>query len=396
VHGGTGPYFKVMTILFDIRPLTDEKYSGIGEYTFRLLTALLERDSENRYILFYNAFKDVSRRLPDFSKYQNVRVVRRRFPNKIFNYALLWFWGRPRFDKLVKEKVDIFFMPHINFAAVSKNVKSVVAIHDLSFLVNPEFFSWRKNAWHSFVNVKKLVKRFNRVVAVSKYTQQDLIEVCGAAPQKVTAIYSGLDESLRPINKDSDELRLVKEKYSLRKPFILFLATLEPRKNVEGLVKAFDILKSSGNFPDLELVLAGGRGWRAAPIFKAIKEAKFSSDIKVLNYIDSKDRAALYNLAAVFAYPSFYEGFGFPPLEAMACGTPVVAAANSSLPELLESDAVLVDAYNPSSIAEGLKEVLSDNALASELSARGLKKAAAFSWEKTAEQYLELFAKLVS
>jgi len=383
-----------MTILVDIRPLTDQHYSGVPEYIFRLLTAMLERDQANKYIFLYNAYSDVSKRLPDFSKYKNVTIVRRRFPNKIFNYPLLWFLKRPRFDKLVEEKVDIFFMPHINFASVSSIVKSVVTVHDLSFLINPEFFSWRKNVWHWFINVKKIARRFDNIVAVSERTKQDLVEVCGAAPDKISVIYSGLDENLKPIIKEAQELSAVQEKYKLDKPFILFLSTLEPRKNVEGLVKAFDVLKETGRFPEVELVLAGGRGWRSAPIFKAIESAKFSSDIKVLNYIDTKDRAALYNLAKVFAYPSFYEGFGFPPLEAMACGTPVVAAAASSLPEVLGNAAVLVDAYNPNSIAAGIEAVLSDSALAEDLRSKGFEQVKKYRWEKAAEQYLELFTRL--
>ncbi len=380
-----------MTILIDIRPLMDKYYSGVSEYVFRLLQAIFAIDTQNKYILFCNAAGDVESRLPKFDQ-ANVTVVTRHIPNKIFNYAMLWPFNRPRFDKLVGEKVDIFFMPHLQFASVSAGVKSILAIHDISFLVNPRFFSWRKNVWHWFVNARRLARRFDRVVAVSESTKQDLVRIAGVDEQRIRVIHSGILPEFKPM--DEAATAEVRGRYGLAKPYIFFLATIEPRKNIEGLCEAFSILKEDEKYSDLELVIAGGRGWKAGPIFKALKHSAHASDIRILDYVPSEDRPALYAAASVFAFPSFYEGFGFPPLEAMACGTPVVVAANSSLFEIVGTAGILVDPYEPAAIARGIDEIMSNPALAQELSEAGIRQAAQFSWNNAAQAYIELFNEL--
>ncbi len=381
-----------MTILIDIRPLMDARYSGVSEYIFRLLNALFKIDDKNQYILLYNSFSQV--RDPKFN-FPNVKIIRKKIPNRILNYPLLWLLRRPRFDKWVGEKVDIFFMPHINYMAVSKNVKTILAVHDISFLIEPRFFSWWKNLWHSFVMVKLLVRRFDKIVVFSEHTKRDLAALCKVNPEHISVIPSGIDQSFKVYDKNDPGIAAVATKYKLTKPFILFLSTLEPRKNVEGLVLAFNQLKEKHQ-GDLELVLAGGRGWKSAPIFKLIKESPYKDDIKILDYVPENERAFLYSLAQVFAYPSFYEGFGFPPLEAMACGTPVVVAGVSSLPEVVGNAGILIDPYNPSSIALGLEQVLINNELAQDLREKGLIQAKQFNWENAAERYLRLFATIQS
>lgn len=380
-----------MKILIDIRPLMDAQYSGVSEYVYRLLEAIFAIDQKNEYILFCNGLQDA--KLPDFKK-DNVKIVQTRIPNKVFNYLYLWPLGRPLFDKLVGESVDIFFMPHLHLAAYSKNIKSILTVHDLSFLVDRKWFSFRKNIWHWFVNVKKLTKRFDKIVAVSENTKRDLMAICNIAENKIKVIYSGISEKFTKLDIHDPKLNIIKNKYRLHKPFILFLSTIEPRKNIIGLIKAFEILKENNQYPNLQLVLAGGLGWKSEPIIKAIKSSLVQEDIIMLDYVDSADRPVLYNLALAFAYPSFYEGFGFPPLEAMACGTPVVASANSSLGEIVGDAGILVDPYNPESIALGLKTILDNKDLAEELSLRGLAQARKFNWQKAAQSYLELFEEL--
>jgi glycosyltransferase involved in cell wall biosynthesis len=388
-----------MKILIDIRPLMDEQYSGVSEYVIRLLEALFKIDEHNDYVLFCNGLHQA--KLPEF-KQANVKIVQTHIPNKIFNYVYLWFFGRPYFDRLVNpstslgknEKVDIFFMPHLHFAAISSGVKSILTVHDISFLVNKKFFSWRKNVWHWFVNVKSLVKRFDKIVAVSENTKRDLMAICKVKEEKIKVIYSGILESFTRLDLNDPRVIKIKEKYNLAKPFILFLATIEPRKNIIGLVKAFEILKENNKYSDLQLVIAGGQGWKALPIIKAIKSSLVQEDIIMLDYVGALDRVGLYNLAKVFSFPSFYEGFGFPPLEAMACGTPVVTSANSSLGEIVGDAGILVDPFNPESIALGLKTILDSEDLAKELSLRGVARARKFNWENTAREYLNLFEEL--
>lgn len=387
-----------MKILVDIRPLMDAQYSGVSEYVYRLLEAIFVIDQKNEYILFCNGLQEA--RLPDFKK-DNVKIVQTHIPNKVFNYLYLWPFGRPLFDKLVAvptgrqgEKVDIFFMPHLHLAAVSSNIKKVLTVHDLSFLINKKFFSCRKNIWHWFVNIKKLTNHFDKIVAVSENTKRDLMEIIKVPEDKIKVIYSGISKNFTKLDIHDPKLNITKNKYSLYKPFILFLSTIEPRKNIIGLVKAFEILKKNNQYKDLQLVLAGGIGWKAELIIKTIKSSLVKEDIIMLDYVEASDKPYLYSLAKVFVYPSFYEGFGFPPLEAMASGTPVVASANSSLGEIVGDAGILVDPYNPESIALGLKTILDNKDLATELSLRGLAQARKFSWQKTAEDYLNLFDEL--
>lgn len=384
-----------MTIMIDIRPLMDERYSGVAEYTMELLHALFEIDKKNKYILFYNSFEPIAHRLPVFSS-ANVRVVATRIPNKIFNYAFLKLLGRPYFDRLVKEPVDLLFLPHLNFVARSKKVPMILTVHDLSFLRYPEFFSWRKNIWHWFLGVKKLLRSSNQIITLAQHSKDDISRYADITPDHVSVIYSGIAKVFKKLEPHDQQLAAIKQKYSLPDRFILFLGTVEPRKNLPTLIKAFALLKEGGKYADIGLVIAGGRGWKSKSIYQEAAQSPYASQIKFLDYVPAEEKVFLYNLATVFVYPSFYEGFGFPPLEAMACGIPTIVSAASSLPEIVQHNALLIDPYNPASITTALKAVLSNQALYDHLAGMGPKQAAEFSWLKAAEQYLRLFERVAS
>jgi len=405
-----------MKIGIDIRALMGARYSGVSEYALNLIKEIIKLDDQNEYRLFYNSFGDCPG-LPEFN-FKNVKVVKYGYPNKILNYLLFKFFNYPEIDKELE--ADVFFMPHINFIGLSSGARRLLTVHDLSFLRYPEFFSWRKNFWHKMVNVKNLVKRFDVIVAVSENTKRDIVELCGVDENKVKVIYAGVSGEYREITKprilmvdgrretvplapifageenaDEEKLSAVKNKYGLPDKFILYLGTVEPRKNIDGIIRGYNELRTMNHeLGDYKLVIAGGKGWKSKNIYKEWELSKFKDDIKFLGYIDSADRAYLYNLAAVFVYPSFYEGFGFPPLEAMACGLPVVASYASSLPEVVGEAALMVDPYNINDIARALTEILTDDNLRKKLIARGLEQAKKFSWQKTAEEYLEILSKL--
>lgn len=381
-----------MNILIDIRPLMDKRYSGVAEYTFELLKALLTIDHENQYWLFYNSYHDVSDRLPVFNQ-PNVSIIRTRYPNKLFNYVLLKFYHRPYFDKIAGQPIDIFFMPHLNFARWSPSIPSIITVHDISFVYFPKFFNWRKNIWHSLLSVKKLLKRSTIIVALSENTQRDVRQYTKLDVTRTTTIYSGISDSFQIISKEDPRLVQVIQKYQLPHSFILFLGTIEPRKNIEGLLKAFEIVKDKQT-SDLKLVIAGGRGWKASPVYQAAAQSTYASDIIFLDYVEAHEKASLYNLATLFVYPSFYEGFGFPPLEAMACGTPTIVSAVSSLPEIVDNASIMIDPYNPAAIAAAISEILDDTTLRLDLIEKGLRQAKKFKWSKTAKQYLELFSSI--
>ncbi len=377
-----------MKIGIDIRTLMDQKYSGIPEYSLRLLREILKIDGRNEYILFYNSFKDVENRIPEF-KNENVRIVKTKYPSKLFGYILQNIFAWPKLDRLLD--VDVFFMPHVNFFAISARAKTIITVHDLSFLLYPDFFSFKKNIWHKMLNVGSNLKKFDQVIAISENTKQDLIEQCGVDKDKIKLIHSGISDDFRKIELNNSRLFEVRRKYKLPDNFILYLGTIEPRKNVDGLILAYEkLMDENPKLRHLELVIAGARGWKYQKTIKLWKKSKYSDKIKLTSYINREDKVYLYNLAKIFVYPSFYEGFGFPPLESMACGTPVIASANSSLTEILGDAAILINPYNINSIKQAMKELLQNKDYEQELIRRGYINVDKYNWNQTAEKFLQL------
>ncbi len=378
-----------MKIGIDIRTLMDIEYSGIPEYTLNLINTILRLDKKNEYKLFYNSGKDISNRMPKFEN-ENAEIIKTNYPNKLFNNIMQRILCRPNIDQLLG--VDQFFMPNIGFISLSKKCKKIITIHDLSFLRFPEFFSLKRNLWHKIINVKKIINEFDKIIAVSENTKNDLIDLCDVDPKKIKAIHHGVGGEYRVIESNNQKLSEVKNKYFLPNNFILYLGTLEPRKNVEGIIQAYCRLREENrNLENFKLVIAGGRGWKYKNIFQIWNKAKYKNDIIFLGYVDGADKACLYNSASLFVYPSFYEGFGLQLLEAMACGVPVVCGFSSSLPEIAGGAAVMVDPYNIVHIADAMKQILTDDELKNDLIKKGLAQAKRFSWEKTAKEYLELF-----
>jgi glycosyltransferase involved in cell wall biosynthesis len=281
-------------------------------------------------------------------------------------------------------------MPHINFIAFRSGTNSILTIHDFSFARYSEFFRLNNNIWHWAVNVKGLVNKFSQVIAVSEHTKRDIVQLTGVSADKVKVIYSGVGSDYRPLAQADSELMRVRQKYHLPEKFILFLGTIEPRKNIISLIKAYEQLRQDNNYADVALIIAGAIGGASAKILRYARNSKFSASIKFIGYVDSLDKNPLYNLATVFAFPSFYEGFGFPPLEAMASGTPVVAGWGTSLAEIVGTAGILINPDDSQDLANGLNLVLSDANLAQSLRDRGLAQASRFSWTKCALGYLEL------
>ena len=377
-----------MVIGIDIRPLLDKRYSGVALYTLELLKELFKQDTKNEYRLFYNSFRKKNIAVPEFSR-PNVRLIQTRYPNKLFNYVGCKILRRPYIDKILG--ADIFFMPHINFAALSKKCPRVVAVHDLSFMRYPYFFTARKNIWHRAVGVRRLLRRANSVAAVSGNTKNDIIDLCGIAAKKIFTVYPGIGRTYRKVPADDKNLSRVRAVYRLPNDFILYLGNIEPRKNIESIIEAYLMYRAKNTASDIKLVIAGAPAWKHRVITAIARGSRYSRDIIFTGYIAENDKLWLYNLAALFVFPSFYEGFGFPPLEAAACGTPVIASNTSSLPEISGGFALLVNPYNINELSEAIETVLSDPALRAQLREKGLRQTQKYTWEKCARQMLEIF-----
>jgi len=386
-----------MTIGIDIRVLAKGTRTGIEEYVLNLLPRLLSLDGKVKYKLFYNAFKKVKLDYP-WLDLPNVELCEFKIPNRLF-FASARYLGQPKIDKLLKG-IDIYFNPHFFVAPVSLECKKVITFHDLSFEHHPQLFSHRKILWQKFLmNTKQEAKKADKIVADSFSTKEDLVNIYKIDPAKIKVVYLGVSKDFKPIKEDNSQLKRVRKKYNLPKPFILYFGTIEPRKNLILLIKAFEALKEKtswkgfegGVFSDLKLVIAGVKGWLYKDIFKEVENSKYKKDIIFTGFIEDKDKPYLYNLANLFVYPSFFEGFGFPPLEAMACGVPTIVSNVSSLPEVVGNGAVMIDPYNVDELAFAIRKVLEDKDLRENLIKKGLKQAKKFSWYKTAQEVLRVF-----
>ena len=377
-----------MNITIDIRCLMHPNYSGVGEYAFNLLNNLFQIDDQNDYQLFFNAKQDVSPILPPFN-FPNVKFYGFNYPNKLFNFSLS-FLRTPKLDRLIPN-MDIFFAPNLNFAALTGKTKKIITVHDLSFEFYPHFFSVKRQLWHKFIKPKKLIDSFDRIIAVSKNTKNDLVDLYHIPSEKIKIIYSGIDHNLyQPLDKNDLKFKQLKNRYQLPEKFILFLGTLEPRKNVTGIIEAFNLLKANyPQFSDLFLIIAGEKGWHFEKIFELAKNSPFTKQIFYLDYINRQEKPLLYNLAEIFIFPSFYEGFGFPALEAQACGLPVIASANSSFSEILGASAFLVNPDHIEELASSLYQILSNQELRQGLVNKGLENSQRFSWDKCAKETLD-------
>ncbi len=380
-----------MKIGVDIRVLMDKQYSGVSEYSSVLLRTMLRLDQDNDYRLFYNSFRDVSLRVGTFD-HPHLSIKQTHYPNRLFNYLLQKGAAWPRLDRLIGG-ADIFWSPHINFTRLSPATKHVLTIHDISFLHYPEFFSYRKNFWHRALALKKLAAKCAAIVAVSENTRQDIIELLQVPEDKVYTIYSGLNLGV-PMPGPEEERNFFR-RHDLKARFILYLGTIEPRKNIAGLIYAYNRLRDDNvNLVDVQLVLAGANGWRNRHIYRAWEASPYRRDIKFLGYVSPREKELLYRRAEVFVYPSYYEGFGLPPLEAMSRNLPVITSNVSSLPEVVGSAALAINPHDINEIAKAMELVVTSSELKTHLIKAGQEQVKQFSWEKTAKQYLELFNKL--
>lgn len=380
----------------DVRCLAEGRKTGVEEYTLNFLKHLFEIDKKNKYVLFLNSFSHPKANFEWLKNFSNVSLKKFSYPNKLINF-MFWYLGWPKIDKMLG-KLDFFFMPNIIFGEISTSTKLILTIHDLSFERYPETFSWKKRLWHMFINPSKLSGKAKKIITVSNSSRNDLLSIYKANPEKVIFIPNGASEKFKVINRNDGKLLKVKEKYKLPYKFILYLGTIEPRKNIKSLIRAYNQLQkiaSHNNIKNLleyKLVIAGSPGWLSKEIFLEIEKSKNKGNVQVINFIDDEDKECVFNLASLFVYPSFFEGFGLPPLEAMGCGIPVIVSNCSSLPEVVGENGIMIDPSKPDEIFKAMKEILTDKELREKLIKKGLRQSKNFDWDKTAEEFLKIIS----
>ncbi len=265
----------------------------------------------------------------------------------------------------------------------------VITVHDLSFLFYPQGFRRLNRSYlQSFTRFS--VRRAQRVIAVSESTKRDLVQQYGLSPNNVDVVHNGVDPSFRPL--PADQVVAFRKDRGLPERFILFVGTLEPRKNVVRLVEAYAQL-GKGRPP---LMLIGGKGWFYDEIFARVEALNLSGEVKYVGYVEADELPLWYNAADLFVYPSLYEGFGLPPLEAMACGTAVITSTASSLPEVVGKAGILVDPTDSEALAAAMEQVLADKGVQQQMQVAGLAQAQNFSWEKTARRTVATYRRALA
>jgi glycosyltransferase involved in cell wall biosynthesis len=375
-----------MKIFIDIRSLDAHFASGVPGYVKLLVENMLTEAPDENYAFFANSFRRSLEKTDLPQRYKGT-WLNFNVPNRLFD-AVNHFFGFPKIDKLVS--ADIFFSPHFNILSFQNPEKHVLTIHDISFFHYPEFFSRRKQMWHWQQNWRKQMEEAGHIIVNSDFTAGDLVETLKLNPTKITRIYPGVDEFYRKIPKNDVKLSRFRNENGLNKQFILSVGTLEPRKNVNAVICAFNYLKQSPDLKELELVIAGPRGWLYDKIQREVESSPSRNKIRVWGRATPEEILFLYNSASAFVYPSFFEGFGFPPLEAQACGLPVIASNRSSLPEILGDSALLVDPWRVSELALATESVLRDKKMSDTLAVRGAENARRFKWKDTTRQVLKI------
>jgi glycosyltransferase involved in cell wall biosynthesis len=363
-----------MRIGIDLSVIQTTK-SGVDWYTHHViieLMGLLAPDEE--LYLFTNRETGFEKEAAGFPR---VKVITStfRFQEPWRQFVLPWL--------LRKHRIDVCFFT--NFVlSVAALCPMVLTIHDLSFKLFPRTHSLRNVVWaRSLVPIS--TRRASRIIADSNNTKLDLLRVMNVPDQKVSVVHLGVS-GYSPDPQPGDEEALMH--YGIFKPYTLYVGTLEPRKNLTMLIKAFDKVVKSGS--DAHLVLAGRRGWMAQAIFDELERRDLIGRIHITGYVHEEHLPALYRNATVFIYPSLYEGFGLPPLEAMSSGTPVIVSRNSSLPEVVGDAGIYVNALDADDLAQAMESVINNPELARSLREKGLERAEQFSWKKTAERTLDI------
>lgn len=357
---------------------------GVSVYARSLLKRLIDIDNMNIYRLI------LSRKTNGFKDGANLKVVNLRLPGRVLNGLWRRFSIFPM--ELFAGRADIFFSPNFTLPYLAQKTRTVITVHDLAFMKYPQVVTGSSRAFLEYW-VPRSIKMADKIICVSNSTKNDIMEHFNIQENKMVVIHEGCDGRFRPLPDDGVLKERCRNKYGLPDRFILYLGTLEPRKNIPSLLKAF--AKARHDIDGLKLVLAGKRGWLYQKIFDTIDDLGLQNDVFCAGAVDYQDLPLIYNLCEFFAFPSIYEGFGLPVLEAMACGKAVITSNISSLPEVGGDAVLLIDPNDIEGIAAALKKLSVDTAYRGLLEKKGLERARSFTWEDAARETVKIFNSLM-
>lgn len=366
-----------MKIAIDIRSAGGNK-AGKGQYTFHLTQSLLELDKDNQYILYSKE------KIVGFDHFPNAELRQISGPGI--------FWHRRVAKDIKAEVVDLFWSPssYITPIFVKKPTRVILTVHDLVAFLYANNHN-KKATILERLFLKRAAKRADQIISVSENTKKDLINIFPYAKDKTTVIHCAANSLYQPVEVET--LKAFVEDTKLPDKFFLAVSTIEPRKNYLNLIRALAQIHKKQ--PNIHLVIVGKEGWNYQEVYAEIMRYNLSKYIHTLGYLSENSIRNLYNLAQALVFPSFYEGFGMPPLEAMQSGCPVIASNSSSLPEVVGEAAISVDPSQVSELSTAMGKILSDPQLRKKLSSAGIEQAKKFSWKKSAEQLImQTYAKI--
>ena len=355
------------------------RQAGVSRYTEALVRELPNVGPDEQYVVFTGGERPPVSRGFD----PGIEWVHSRLPTGKPEARILW-------EQTVgttiarRHRLDLIHAP-VNVTPLVTGAPRVVTIHDIAFHLYPEQYPGAKQRYLRLMT-RLSVQRATRVIAVSEATRQDVIRYYGAKPSQVVTVPNGVPADYHPL--PPDEVAEFRAREGLPERFILFVGTLQPRKNLETLLRAYAQVADDIGW---ELVVVGATGWAYDPIFETARSLGLAERVRFAGYVPGEDLPRWYNAAGMFVYPSLYEGFGLPLLEAMACGTPVIAANTSSLPEVVGDAGLLVDPRDADELAGAIRRLAESASLREDLSARGRQRAAAYSWRRTAEETLAVY-----
>jgi glycosyltransferase involved in cell wall biosynthesis len=373
-----------MNIAVDAFPLTARTPSGIPNYLRNILLHLLRLDREDRYFLYCkNPF--------EFPRGGNLALRFSRGAKETSTSYGNTIWLFTKGMRLMgKDGIDVLWGPrHMLPPLLPGRIKTVLTVHDLVWRHFPETME-RYNLLVMQIVARRSIKAADHIIAVSNSTAGALVDLFGVRREKISVIHHGADRYV-PLDRD-ESAEYISERYKTDKDYVLTVSTIEPRKNLKTLLRVFSRLKPEG----LQLLVAGASGWKTSSLQEEYGRLGLTErEVKFLGYVPEEDMNRLYSGAKLFAFPSIYEGFGIPPLEAMASGTPVIASRESSIPEVVGNAGMLLDPYDEEAWEAAILRVMSESALREEMRKKGIERAKIFSWEKAARETLEVFRKFL-
>ena len=363
-----------MNIAVNTRLLIKNKLEGIGWFTFESLKRITTQHPEHQFYFIFDRAYD-----PKFIFSSNITPIilspQARHP------FLFWIWHEYRLPRLLhKLNPDLFVSPD-GYISLKSGVKSLAVFHDLNFEHYPKDLPYSFRCYYRYF-FPKFAKEAVRIATVSEFSKMDIIEQYGKDPQLIDVVYDGANDLYKPLSQE--DISYTREKYTKGCPYFIFIGSLHPRKNLVNLFKAFDIFRNDHD-GNVKLLIVGARKWWTKEIGKALREMQFSNEVVFSGRLDAEELAKVLGASLALTYVSYFEGFGIPIVEAFRCGVPVITSNVTSMPEVAGDAALLVDPFQPISIAGAMIMIAKDKTLRESLISKGLVRKEKFTWQKTAD-----------